>query len=168
MNESNKLINFSIKKVKEFSFTVDESLFEENKQANIQFQHNTRFFHETNIVDLTLRVYYSYDANIPPNHILVDFHVQNIFEVPNLKQYSNNNIDFVLPHNLIVSMVSVSISHMRALMAKNIAGSVYEENILPIINPVEVSKAFYPQMFEEEEMVSDNMSSINKTKKRNK
>lgn len=168
MNESNNLIDFSIKKVKEFSFTVDEVLFEESKQANIQFQHNTRFFEDTNLVDLTLRVYYSYDSNIPPDHILVDFHVQNIFEVPNLKQYSKNNIDFILPQHLIVSMVSVSISHTRSLMARNIAGSVYEENILPIINPVEVSKAFYPHMFIEGEQDIDNRPTIKKTKKRSK
>lgn len=151
MNEKKTPI-FSIKKIKEFYFIVNEAVSEQNKSVIIQFQHYTRFFADDDIIDLTLRTYYTHDSTVPPKTILVDIHVQNIFEVENLKQYSLNDTEFVLPQNLIVLMVSIAISHARALVAKNIAGTIYQEHIIPIItNPVEIAKVFYPYMFLEQE-----------------
>lgn len=151
MNEKKTPI-FSIKKIKEFYFIVNEAVSEQNKPVIIQFQHFTRFFGDDDIIDLTLRAYYTHDSTVPPKIILVDIHVQNIFEVENLKQYSVNDTEFVLPQNLIVLMVSIAISHTRALVAKNIAGTIYQEHIIPIIaSPVEIAKVFYPNMFLEQE-----------------
>lgn len=138
---------FSIKRIKEFSFLVNESLAVIDKPVHIQFQHKTSYYGDRDLIDLTLRVFYSYDKKIPPDTILIDLHVQNLFEVKDLIQYQNSNLEYVLPENLIVSMLSVSISHLRALMAKNVAGTPYQQNIVPIVNPVEVAKEFYPNMF---------------------
>ena len=105
---------FRIKRIKEFSFLIDESLFEANKLVRIQFQHHTRFYGGDNVVDLTLRVFYSYDTNIPPSHVLVDFHVQNIFEVKGLNQYKlKDSEEYILPQNLIAAMLGVAISHTQ-------------------------------------------------------
>lgn len=139
---------FGIKRIKEFSFLINESLAVADKPVHIQFQHKTHYYADKDVVDLTLRVYYSYDTNNPPDTILVDFQVQNLFEVKELKKFQNSNSEYILPQNLIVSMLSVSISHLRALMAKNIAGTAYQENIIPIVNPIEVAEAFYPNMFQ--------------------
>ena len=125
---------------------MNESLFELNKVVRIQFQHNTNYFSDNNLIEIKLRIYYSYDQS--PNIVLVDFQVQNVFEVINLKQYFINK-EFILPQSSIAILVSLSISHARALMAKNIAGTMYQENILPVVNPMDVAKAFYPNMFKE-------------------
>jgi hypothetical protein len=139
---------FGIKRIKEFSFLINESLAVIGKSVRIQFQHHTTYYQDTDVIDLTIRAYYSYDTKIPPDTILVDFHVQNLFEVTNLKQYHKPNSDeFILPQNLIAAILGVAISHLRALMASNIAGTAYQENIIPIVNPMEVAKAFYPNMF---------------------
>jgi hypothetical protein len=138
---------FRIKRIKQFSFSTNESLAIADKIVIIQFQHNTNFHGESNIVDLNLRVFFSYDTKIPPDTILVDFHVQNLFEVPDLKKYQIENFEYILPKNLIVAMVGISISHLRALLTFNLAGTTYQENIIPIVDPIEVSKAFYPNMF---------------------
>ncbi len=145
-----KLPAFTIKRIKEFSFLIDESLFELDRPVKIQFQHHTGFHPDKNLVDLTIRAYYSYDTSVPPSHMLIDFHVQNIFEIPNLIQYQlKDSTEVILPENLIVSLVSISISHLRALMAKNVAGTRYQDNIIPVVNPVEVATAFFPNMFTE-------------------
>lgn len=146
--EENYIPPFHVKRIKEFSFLINERLFELNKNVRVQFQHHTKFIEDANIVDLTLRVYYSYDTKVPTDGILVDFHVQNIFEISDLKQYKlKDSIEFILPENLIIAMVSVAISHLRALMAHNVAGTLYQDNIIPVVNPFDVASAFYPNMF---------------------
>lgn len=165
---------FKITRIKQFSFLTNESLAEVGKPVRIQFQHNTTYHGYNNMVDLTLRVYYSYDTRIPPDSILVDFHVQNLFEVLDLKQYQSDSSEYILPKNLIVAMLGVSISHLRALMAYNIAGTAYQDNLIPIVDPVEVAKSFYPNMFAKKENDADLKSfkkatqdlnkAINKTK----
>lgn len=168
MNEEKIAATFSIKKIKEFYFVVNEAISEPNNPVLVQFQHITRFFADTNLIDLTLRVYYTHDSNIPPKNILVDLHVQNIFEVENLKQYSVDGSEFILPRNLIVLMVSLSISHSRALIAKNIAGTIYQENILPLANPSDVARVFYPNMFLEQENHAVNKEKTKREKNQKK
>jgi len=166
MDEVNPIPVFGIRKIKEFSFVVNEGLFESNKEVQVKFQHNTAYYAETNFIDLTLRVFYSYEEDIAPKTFLVDFHVQNIFEVPNLKQYFIENVGFVLPKNLMVSMVSVAISHTRSLMAHNVAGTVYQESIIPIVNPVAVTEAFYPVMLKNTNIEIINEQPIKKVRNR--
>lgn len=92
--------SFEIKRVKEFQFIVNESLFELDRKVRIQFQHSTSYHLDKNLVALTLRVFYSYDETIPPTSLLIDLHVQNIFEISNLKQYLINGKEYVLPQNM--------------------------------------------------------------------
>lgn len=146
MNEKN-IPSFGIKRIKQFSFLINESLAVKDKPVGIKFQHNTTFHGDANIVDLTLRVYYSYDDKIPTDNILVDFHVQNLFVVNELKKYQQINSEFILPQDLISAILGISISHLRALLTQNLAGTAYQENIIPIVDTLEVAKAFYPNMF---------------------
>lgn len=141
--------NFNVKKVKLFTFFINEQLFDLDKSVRIQFQHFTNFYSDTNLISLIIRTYYSYDFSLPADNILLDFHVENIFEVNDLGGYLIKDKGYILPENLIVSLVSVSISHSRALMAQSIAGTVYQDNIIPVVNPMEVAKSFYPSMFNE-------------------
>lgn len=155
------LSQFNIKKVKLFMSFFNEQLFDLNRSVKIQFQHFTNFFPESNLISLIIRSYYSYDLSVPTDNILLDFHVENIFEVKNLEGYLIKDKGYILPENLVVSLVSVSISHIRALMAQSIAGTVYQENILPIVNPLEVAKSFYPNMFKEEKL-NDKVAELTK------
>ncbi|MCW3110124.1 MAG: hypothetical protein JWQ09_4630 [Segetibacter sp.] len=170
MSESKEpTLPLGVNRIKEFSFTINEALYEEGKLIRIQFQHQTHFNEELNIVDLTLRVIYVYDiTKVFPDTILVDIHVQNIFTVPNLRQYLIKDKGFFLPQGLIISMVSLSISHTRALLSNRVAGTIYQHNNLPLINPTEVAKSFYPNMFLEEEKSISNVVEEKISKSRNK
>lgn len=147
MNKKN-IPSFGIKRIKQFSFLFNESLVIKDKPFGIKFQHNTTFNGDSNIVELILRTYYSYEDKIPPDNILVDIHVQNVFLVNELKKYQNENFDYILPQDLITAILGISISHLRALLTQNLAGTAYQENIIPIIDTLEVAKAFYPLMFD--------------------
>lgn len=143
----NQEIYFEVVRIKAFSFYIDEASVNLEKQVLIQFQHKTGYDSTNNIIDLTLRTFYSYDPNAPTPDLLIDLHVQNMFFIPNLIQFRKEDGKYDLPHNLIFSMVGISISHTRALLAQNTAGTLLQNNILPIANPVEVAKAFYPETF---------------------
>lgn len=170
MDDKKEIPAFNIRKIKEFSFMVNESLFEVDKPVRIQFQHQTTYHVENNFVNLILRVYYYYyadiaaDAPIDPNSILVDFNVQNVFEVPELSKYLVEGFGFILPKKLMASIVGVSISHTRSLMAHNISGTVYQNNIIPIIDPFDVTEAFYPNMFQEKNTEIINPKQVKKSR----
>ena len=170
MNTVKNSASFSIKikRIKEFYFILNEAISERDKPVTVQFQHITRFFGDTNLIDLTLRVYYTHDPDIPAKTILVDIHVQNVFEIDNLNQFLVNT-EFVLPQNLMIMMVGLSISHTRALVAKNISGTIYQDNIIPVADPAEVAKVFYPNIFLEQEnhgIIKDSIMNTRKKKAR--
>lgn len=155
--DNNNTVGFEIKKIKEFLFVVNEGLFEANREVEVKFQHVTSYYPDTDFLDLTLRVFYSYDPKEKPETVLVDFHVQNIFKIINLNQFHIENVGFILPKSLMSSIVGIAISHTRSLMAMHVAGTVYQENIIPIVNPTAVTEAFYPNLYKNEniEIVHD-------------
>lgn len=110
------LPNFQIKKIKEFSFFINEPLFELNKEVRVQFQHFSAFHNESNIVEINLKIAYSYDHAFPLEAILIEHQVQNLFELPNLKDFQKGEGQHKLPPETITTMVSVSVSHSRALL----------------------------------------------------
>lgn len=164
MPEKKDQILFAIRRIKELSFTLNEQMFQPSpvdKEIKIEFQYNIAFNSKSNLVVFTLRTVYLYPEFVSANNFLCDIHVQNIFEVPNLAAYFINN-EFILPKELIISIVSLSISHSRALFCKNIDGTIFQENIIPIINPVEISASFFPSIFRNTEAGSKSQETSNK------
>ncbi len=51
---------------------------------------------------------------------------------------------------MIITLVGLSVSHTRALFLKRLSGTALQENILPILNPAEMAKQFFPEMFQGE------------------
>jgi hypothetical protein len=45
---------------------------------------------------------------------------------------------FNIPDPFGISVLSMAITHARAIQAKNLASSVYSESIMPIVNPTEM------------------------------
>jgi hypothetical protein len=48
-------------------------------------------------------------------------------------------------------MVSVGIAHTRALLAKNLAGTLLDETLLPVFNPLSLAQEFFPNLFSDKE-----------------
>ncbi|HUZ60269.1 MAG TPA: hypothetical protein VMU83_15970 [Hanamia sp.] len=144
--------NIYIKRIKEMSFLINEPLFslETHNKFKMEIGVFLSFAIEKNLVILLTRVFYHYE-DAPPDQIMVDSTVQNVFEIEDLKRFivEGNGIKF--PPSLITSLVSLSISHTRALMAQRIIGTVYQNNIMGIVNADELTRHFFPKMFNEEE-----------------
>lgn len=100
---------------------------------------------ETNLIFVLVRVYYHFPDS--PNDIFTEIEVQNIFEIPDLKRFQVGDSEIVLPPDIITSIVDLSISHTRALFAKNISGTILQENVIGIIDPTKIAEHFFPKMF---------------------
>ena len=142
--------SISVRRIKEISFFIDEPLIAKRlngKEGLINFQIGLQlsFTADVNVVFLLSRIFCH--LNDSPDEILSEIQVQNIFEIAELKRFQTGPAELVLPEQLIMSMVGVSISHARALMAKNIIGTPLQENNLGLVNSYELARHFFPQMF---------------------
>lgn len=173
MNNDSIQTFFSIKRVKTIFFSIDEKLFigDPEKIIQIQLGETLGFNFENKYVNFTLRIFLHY-ASSSPNETLSDIRVENIFEVPELLSFINPDKLVILPQNLIVAIVSMSISHARALLCQNLAGTSYQSVILPVTNAQDVTKHFYPYLFNQEATVQQvdaggnvqNRADVNKKK----
>ncbi len=136
---------FKIKRVKDISFFVDETTFKPNTEIKFTLDRELKYKLEDNMIFLNLSCVYHFPDTQEP---VVKIIVFNGFEVTNLKRFFTN--DLRLPQDLIIAMLSMSISHTRALLCNNLAGTLYQDIMLPIINPVEITKHFFKEWFTEE------------------
>jgi hypothetical protein len=142
----------SVRRIKEVSFSINESLYAQQLPVNpdiplkIEIAFNLSFTIETNLVFLVARVFYHFPDS-PPQDILTEIQVQNVFEINELSRFQVSGGEIKLPPNTIVTLVALSISHTRALLAKNISGTLLQENVMSIIDPVVLAQHFFPPMF---------------------
>ena len=146
-----KDIQFSILKVRDTYFYINENLNMPDRLGEITVGINPTlgFKREENLVVLTINVVFLYgEMEYLPENILLSTTTQNIFEIPALNDFFNDGDILVLPRELITTLLSLSISHSRALALKNSAGSTYEKVVIPVINAAEAARTFFPYMFE--------------------
>lgn len=144
MESANKqLIQFQIKRIKDVSFFINEGLYIPDPKKVIKIDLNQSFGtnFEKKLVNLTLLIQLKYE-NAPPNEKLASMEVQNIFEIPELLSFVKDE-EIELPFDLLVTLVSISLSHGRALLAKNMAGSIYQDTLMPILSPVDITQHFF-------------------------
>jgi len=149
-----KLVQLSVKRIKEFGFYINEMLFAQKQTEHasqllqIELALKLSFTIETNMVFLLARVYYHFPDALP-DEILTDIQVQNVFEIENLKQFQVGHSEIILPTSTISTIVGHSLSHTRALFAKNLAGTLLQENLMSVVDPSTVARHFFPRMFDE-------------------
>lgn len=164
-NVNEIIFSYSVKRVKDIYFNINEQLFipDPTKLIKIELGHRLGFNLLVNQLNFTLRIYLHYDGM---DEILVDMQVDNVFEIQNMQQYQVENQLIVLPQLLITSIVSMSLSHGRALLQKNTAGTVFQDVVLPVTNASAVAEHFFAYMFNKESTVirtDKNNNVINET-----
>ena len=144
----------SIVSVRELSFFIKENLVVREKQNEIivQFIGRTGFSIEHDFFNFTLKTWYHYADNETE---IAQIEVENIFSIPNLKNFIGPNEEVNFPPQAWVTMVSLSISHSRSLFARNLAGTKLNNAIIAIVNPVDVTKEFFPHVFQEQKSLTD-------------
>jgi hypothetical protein len=146
--EPKEPIQFGIIRIKDISFVLHEERISPNpaKVIKIEFQNTFGYDLANNFINLTLRVYFHYEDE-GPELPLMDTAVQNIFLVPNLSSYQLNDTALDLPIDFLKTLVSLTISHTRAITAKNLAGTAMQNLFLPVVNLDDVTKNFFPASY---------------------
>ena len=131
-------ITFGVRKIKTVAFFIEEKLYRsgEDDKLNHIFQHAIDINVEKELIIFTLRCFYSY-SDLGDDFKLIDLHVATTFYIKNLESYlikkENGLADFTITENVWATIVGLSVSHLRAMLSINVAGTIYQDFIIPII-----------------------------------
>ena len=91
---------------------------------------------EENWVQYNVRADFSMEQDKP----FVTGTVVTRFGINNLKSFVDDKNNILWPPNALEIMFGIAFSHMRALLAKNVAGTKFSNFIVPLVNPAMVFK----------------------------
>lgn len=143
--KGSKPFQIAIKKVKMLSFGIDESNeLPAVEDINIQIEQNLSFFTKDDTLVLLLNITFSSKST---ERIWMNGTVQNVFTIKDLRRMVDpKNPDLLnIPDNMLSTLLSISISHSRALVAQNAMGTAFQDIYVPLVNPEQVAKELFNQ-----------------------
>ncbi len=137
-----KQVNIGITKIKEIEFFVNENM-ELSGLVNplITFELQTNI----NMADSNIELLLTAKFNIPGDEKdFLRIKTSNVFSIPSLSEFLDADKQlFNLPENVMITLLSLSVTHTRALLAKNASGTKFADLYLPIINPTVIYKQLF-------------------------
>jgi hypothetical protein len=140
LKDMEKNFSLSIYKIKELEFSISTKPTSENN-LSLSFGVVSEF----DLDNETFEIQIIYDLkSAEKNSTLLHIKVSNVFKVQNLKDYFvKKQKKLNIPDIGLTTMLSLSISHARALLAKNTSGTDFENYYIPIVNPAEIAKQVF-------------------------
>jgi hypothetical protein len=141
-------LSLRIVQIKTTAFKLSEwyVVEDENKPVNLELQHKIGYLPAHNIVVLTVRCYAHYEDEALKDQLLLEIEVENQFFIEGLERFITDGTDN-LPVQAWITMIALSIGHVRALLAEKVRGTRLGNIMLPILDPVEVTKTYMPHRF---------------------
>ena len=137
-----KNFQIGIKKIRDIEFFFDEQVeLNDLTQIVLGFELKTNINPIENSVELLLAAVYSLQSE---NKVIMRIRTSTVFLIPELatlKKEEENVFD--IPDDILTTMLSLSITHTRALLAKNAIGTKFADLILPIVNPTDMFKQLF-------------------------
>jgi len=134
-----KPFEFGISRILDCGFLIEEAVLPD-PVVNIGYGMNFVYNTEENWVQFGVRS----DFKQPETEItFLSGTVLTRFNVTNIMQFQNEEgvIDF--PPGTLEALFGIAFSHMRAILAKNFAGSRFGHIIVPVINPTPLFKELF-------------------------
>jgi len=134
--------NLGIKKIKDIEFFIDESVeLPEPANLGINFELTTNVNLQETTIELILQVNFINSLN---EKVLMRIKTINAFLIPELSGFNQPSTEqFNVPDILLVTILSLAVSHTRALLSKNTTGTRFADIYIPIVNPTELAKQLY-------------------------
>ena len=141
----NKQITFDIgiKKIKDLSFSVNEEITPE-KETGIQITQSVFFNKSDDTITFNLDIrFLTKEDNIE----FISSKTSTTFYIPNLAQYESKDVPetYNPPDAMMITIVSLSITHARALIARNALGTKFADIYLPIFDPSKLTNDLFPR-----------------------
>jgi len=127
-------VNIAISRIKEVEYFINESIeLQPSAQVNINFQVTTNVKLDDKTVEMLLTAQF---AEKTEGIVLLKIKTSNVFSVLELADFHKPESEtYVIPDNIMVTFLSLSVSHTRALLAKNAQGTKFADLYIPIVNP---------------------------------
>jgi hypothetical protein len=127
----NEIAVLSLSNAKRIEFFVNEAIeLADPTIANIRFELTTNINLTEKSVELLLSVFFSNETG----NVFMKIKTSNIFIVLELANFQYPvKKSFDLPDNILVTLLSLSISHTRALLAKNALGTKFTELYINVV-----------------------------------
>lgn len=140
-------VNIAISRIKEVEYFINESIeLQPGAQVNINFQVTTNINLEESTVEMLLTAQFS---EITEGFVLLKIKTSNVFSVIELVDfYKPESEIYDIPDNVMVTILGLSVSHTRALLAKNAQGTKFAGLYIPIVNPTDLFNQLFrvPQL----------------------
>jgi hypothetical protein len=135
-------VNLAVKKIKDVEFFINEELELANPTiSNIRFELTINCDLKEKSVEFLLTTIFVDPKN---GNILMKIKTSNVFIFLELSDYYKPDTnEYNIPNNVMVTFLSLSISHSRALLSKNALGTKFADLIIPIVNPSEILKQLF-------------------------
>ena len=138
-NMEQKQVNIAVRKIKELELFINESVpLADPTSSSFGFELTVNLNLIENTVEMVLTAFFS-DEN--QGNVFMRIKTSNVFLLLELAEFHvNEGTEFNIPDNIMVTFLSLSISHTRALLAKNSIGTKFADLYIPIVNPTEILK----------------------------
>ena len=142
MEEKKLSLQISIIRISDQGFFVNENVALPDKTAagldiRLRIDHN---FEEEKLGFIVEAIFY---AQQDRSQVLLSGIVRTDYQAENLKKLKSKDSTVLdIPDQPMITMLSIAISHLRAVLTKNISSTVHKHLILPIVNPAEIYHHF--------------------------
>lgn len=142
MEDKKVSLSISIIGIFDQGFFVNEEIsLPDKKDASMDIRFNFTLNIEEEKMGFNLETIFYRQED--PAQVLLSGRVRTDYKVENLKSLQvqgSENID--VPDQAMITMLSIAISHLRAVLARHASGTKHQDLILPIVNPGEIYKQF--------------------------
>lgn len=137
-----KQVNIGIAKIKEIEFYVNEGM---DLTGSVNPVISFELLPKMNLADSNIELLLTAKFNMPADEKdFLRIKTSNVFSIPELSEFFDGEKQmFHLPDNVMITLLSLSVSHTRALLAKNASGTKFADLYLPIINPTQIYKQLF-------------------------
>jgi hypothetical protein len=144
MNEKTQqhLFGYQIKKIKCLSFKINEDIEVDLPTLMVNLNYRTTYNIEGGYFDFALDI--SFSPKDKPDVKCMEFDILNRFAVLDLAKYIDKETEsFNFPPQVLVNILSLSISHSRAIISQQIGGTKYNDVIIPITDALPLATQFF-------------------------
>ena len=142
MEEKNVTLLINIFRISDQGYFLNEEISlpeKSNPSIDIRFQFHTDIEQEKIGLVVEALFYNKED----PSQVLLSGRVRTDYKVVNLKSLKIRGSESIdIPDQAMISMLSIAISHLRAVLARHASGTKHHDLILPIVNPGEIYHNF--------------------------
>ena len=122
---------FNIQRILDCGFQIEEMINPNVDDTLIKYAMGFHFNVEENYVQFNVRA----DFVKGQTEIFATGTVLTKFGILNLKAFADENGGVTWPKDSLETMFGIAFSHMRAIVAKNFAGTRFSSYVVPLVNP---------------------------------